>query len=58
MSELHHVSTRGLDIRLILLSWRDTNVTIEITSIRKQHSKREYLDLVAPVIDSLVFDRN
>jgi hypothetical protein len=58
VSQLHHTAIPGSDTRLIVLSWRDTNVTIEISSVRKQHSKQEYLDLVEPIIDSLVFDRS
>lgn len=55
VSDLHHVSTHGIDVRLVLLEWRDTNVTIEITSVKKQHSKQEYLELVEPIIESLRF---
>jgi hypothetical protein len=55
VSDLHHVSVHGIDVRLVLLEWRDTNVTIEITSVRKQHSKQEYLELVEPIIESLRF---
>jgi hypothetical protein len=58
VSQLHHTAIPGSDTRLIVLSWRDTNVTIEISSVTKQHSKQEYLDLVEPIIESLVFDRS
>lgn len=56
VSDLHHVSLHELDVRLVLLEWRDTNVTIEITSVKKQHSKQEYLGLVEPIIESLRFE--
>lgn len=56
VSELHHVSGEGLSVRLLLLSWNDTNVTIEITSVEDQHSRAEYLEMASPIIKSLRFD--
>jgi hypothetical protein len=56
VSQLHHVVLRGVDVRLVLLEWGTKNVTIEITSVPRQHSRQEFLDLVQPVLDSLHFD--
>jgi hypothetical protein len=56
VSRLHHVVLRGVDVRLVLLEWGTKNVTIEITSVPRQHSRQEFLDLVQPVLDSLHFD--
>lgn len=55
ISEVHHVVLGGLVVRLVLLEWEDSNVTIEITSVLDQHSFEDYLELTAPVIDSLRF---
>lgn len=56
VSELHHVILRDLAVRLVLLKWQDSNVTIEITSTLHQHTFNEYMELTAPVIKSLKFD--
>jgi hypothetical protein len=58
VSELHHVSMREIDVRLVLLKWKDTNVTIEITSVKEQHSQQQYLQMVEPIIKSLRFHRS
>ena len=58
VSDLHHVSLHPLAVRLLLLEWNGTNVTIEITSHRKQHSPQEYLELVKPVLRSLRFSND
>jgi hypothetical protein len=58
VSHLHHVSLRELDVRLVLLEWKDTNVTIEITSVKEQHSQAEFLAMVDPIIESLHFRRS
>lgn len=55
VSSLYHVADPAIDVRLVLLSWHRSNVTIEITSVRKQHSKQEYLRMVRPILESLRF---
>ena len=55
VSQLLHASLHEIDVRLLLLPWRDTNVTIEITSAKSQHSRQEYLRMVEPIIRSLRF---
>ncbi len=56
VSDLHHVVLRDLAVRLVLLEWQDSNVTIEITSALHQHTFDEYMELTASVIKSLKFD--
>jgi hypothetical protein len=55
VSELHHTLLPRTAIRLVLLEWEDSNITIEITSVFAQHSFEEYLGLTDPVIESLKF---
>jgi hypothetical protein len=55
VSDVHHVTLPGIAVRLILLEWRDSNVTIEVTSVDSQHSRSDYLALVEPILDSLTF---
>lgn len=55
ISDLHHVVIRELKVRLVLLEWDDSNVTIEITSVHAQHAFEDYMELTAPVIKSLRF---
>jgi hypothetical protein len=40
---------------LILLEWKDANLTIEVTNVHEQHSQREWLAMVEPILDSLEF---
>jgi hypothetical protein len=54
-SDLFHVSLREIDVRLILLEWKDANLTIEVTNVHEQHSQREWLAMVEPILDSLEF---
>jgi hypothetical protein len=55
VSDLFHVSLREIDVRLIILSWNDANVTIEITNVKRQHSAQEWHRLVSPIVKSLTF---
>jgi hypothetical protein len=55
ISELYHVVLRGLTVRLVFLSWGETNVTIEITSVHEQLPAQRYFALTAPIVDSFEF---
>ena len=56
VSELHHVILHELDVRLVILGWRDGNVTLEITNVKEQHSADEFRAELQPIIDSLDFE--
>ena len=56
VSSLHHVLLKELDVRLIILEWRDGNVTLEITNVKEQHGASEYRAALQPIVDSLVFE--
>lgn len=55
VSGLHHNVGEEYDVRLVILAWRDRNVTLEITSVHDQHPTEEYHALVQPIVDSLEF---
>jgi hypothetical protein len=55
ISQLHHVLLDGLNVRLLILDWSKTNVIIEITNLKDQHTADEYRAEVRPIIDSLKF---
>lgn len=56
VSELHHVILRQIDVRLVMLRWRNGNVTLEITNVKEQHSADEFRAALQPIIESLHFD--
>ncbi|MEO6511080.1 MAG: hypothetical protein ABIO16_08830 [Nocardioides sp.] len=56
VSSLFHVSLHEIDVRLIVLKWKHTNVTVELTSVKSQHSHRQWMRIVRPIIRSLAFD--
>lgn len=56
VSALFHVSLHEIHVRLLVLRWKSANVTIELTSVREQHSPQEWRRLVRPIITSLEFD--
>ncbi len=56
VSELFHVSLHEIHVRLLVLRWKNANVTIELTSVHEQHSPQEWMRLVRPIIKSLEFD--
>jgi hypothetical protein len=55
ISHLYHVVLPGLTVRLVFLSWEDSNVTIEITSVHEQLAAQRYFALAAPIVDSFEF---
>ncbi|MDQ3962650.1 MAG: hypothetical protein M3277_01850 [Actinomycetota bacterium] len=55
VSDLHHVLLNEIDVRLVILGWQDSNVTLEITNVKEQHSAHEFRSMLQPIIDSLVF---
>jgi hypothetical protein len=55
-SQLFHVAAAGLQMRLIVLDWAGTNVTIEVTSIDEDIPASDYRALVAPILESVRFD--
>jgi hypothetical protein len=55
VSQLHHVLLKEIDVRLVILGWQDSNVTLEITNVKEQHSAEEFRSMLQPIIDSLVF---
>ncbi|EWT01391.1 hypothetical protein N865_08575 [Intrasporangium oryzae NRRL B-24470] len=56
VSELHHVILHELDVRLIILDWKNGNVVLEITSVKDRVSSEEYRATVQPIVDSLQFE--
>ena len=56
VSQLHHVILPELDLRLVILGWRDGNVTLEITNVKEQHNADEFRAALQPIIDSLEFE--
>jgi hypothetical protein len=56
VSDVHHVILPELDLRLVILGWRDGNVTLEITNVKEQHSADEFRAVLQPIIDSLEFE--
>ncbi|MBM7505900.1 hypothetical protein ACFPER_02205 [Agromyces aurantiacus] len=55
VSEVHHVVLDDMDVRLVFLRHRNSNVTLEITNVREQRSAEEFRGLVQPIVDSLAF---
>lgn len=55
VSDLLHVILKPLDLRLVILGWREGNVTLEITNVKKQHKADEFRSALQPIIDSLEF---
>jgi hypothetical protein len=55
VSELFHCVVQAFEVRLVMLEWRGSNVTIEITSVLEQHTFEEYMELTEPIIRSLRF---
>jgi hypothetical protein len=55
VSELHHVILPQIDVRLIVLSWKPGNVTIEITNVKKQYPADKWRALVEAIVSSLKF---
>ncbi|MDQ4053060.1 MAG: hypothetical protein M3237_10220 [Actinomycetota bacterium] len=55
ISHLYHVVLPGLTVRLVFLSWGETNVTIEITSVHEQLAAQRYFAITAPIVDSFEF---
>lgn len=56
VSQLAHTVIGKVHVRLVLLQWGTRNVTIEITSVPGQHTRKEFLELAQPVLDSLRFE--
>lgn len=56
-SDLHHVMGAPLEMRLILLDWKDGNVAIEVTSVRAQQNLTDYLGKASAstIIDTFTF---
>lgn len=55
VSDLHHVVAPGLGVRLVLLRWKDGNVTVEITHVDEQYTAAQWRSLTRPVLRSLEF---
>ncbi|SDL79937.1 hypothetical protein SAMN04488242_2863 [Tessaracoccus oleiagri] len=55
VSDLHHVVSAEIDVRLVILDHEDGNVTLEITNVLEQHPTQEYRAIVQPIVDSLAF---
>lgn len=55
VSQLHHTILPGMGIRLVMLDWEESNVTIEITNVSEQHSFEEYIELTKPIVESFTF---
>lgn len=58
VSDLHHVMSADLEMRLVLLDWNEGNVVIEVTAAGTQHTLDEFLDEqgAQAIVDSFVFD--
>jgi hypothetical protein len=55
VSSLHHVILHEIEVRLVILSWKKGNVTLEITNLKEQASAEKYRATVQPIVDSLKF---
>jgi hypothetical protein len=55
VSSLHHVATPDVHVRLIILAWQTTNVTVEITGAKKLFPGHSYPQTVQPILESLEF---
>lgn len=55
VSDLYHVVLPQIDVRLVLLSWKRGNVTIEITNVHKQYPAAKWRAIVQPIVNSFQF---